>query len=148
MRFFLFLAFGVCLSWGQFATANIPFLPSGDTAGLGTKLGGKLSTTALACSSTVSDSSRGGAMRWGGLAMPATGTSGILRNASGVLSWKDSAGKTADSIYAPKCVKTKMIIVGTGTTALDSIRMYDGTYDTLFVGQGGKVWKFLPISNK
>ena len=33
-------------------------------------------------------------------------------------------------------------------TGIDSIRIIDGTYDTLVIGAGGKKWKFLPIGNQ
>lgn len=40
------------------------------------------------------------------------------------------------------------LIVGTGTLALDSIEIKDGTTDTLIIGAFGKKWKFLPIANQ
>ena len=40
------------------------------------------------------------AAKWAGLGMPATSTSGILRNASGTLSWKDSAGVIPDTVHS------------------------------------------------
>ena len=45
--------------------------------------------------------------------------------------------------------QTKHPLVGGATgTVLDTIRMSDGTHDTLCITVGAKTWKFLPVSDQ
>jgi hypothetical protein len=56
--------------------------------------------------------------------------------------------KIVTGLRVTNTIQSGKLIVGTGTLALDSIEIKDGTTDTLIIGAFGKKWKFLPLSNQ
>jgi hypothetical protein len=51
-----------------------------------------------------------------------------------------------DSLTSTKAVRAPSIVIN--GVLLDSLKMIDGSKDTLYWGQGGKVWTFLPVGDK
>jgi hypothetical protein len=57
-----------------------------------------------------------------------------------------SGTATVDSLCSTKAVKCPALNLH--AVLIDSLKILDATDDTLYIGQGGKLWKLLPITNQ
>jgi hypothetical protein len=143
MRIVLFILSIVCLSFGQFSTANI--LWSGTTTA--STVGADVAGAAVACTTGVGTKLKNDTI---GLGTALAGKSATTHTHTTLDTVNIRAEKNtkADSINVLGGLRAKRLTVGTGTLALDSIEIKDGTTDTLIIGAFGKKWKFLPIASQ
>jgi hypothetical protein len=139
-------------------TATLGTRLKNDTSGLGTSLAGKLGTSAAAADVTVTGTAIAAALKGDttglGTALAGKAATSHTHTAIDTCNIRASKVMKLDSLKivtglrvtnTEQCGK---LIVGTGTLALDSIEIKDGTTDTLIIGAFGKKWKFLPIANQ